>query len=831
MAGVKSVLGDEESVDLFIDYMDAKRCSDPEYMAKFSDLLAHKYRFHQFDAILSTDDPALDFLLEYRGTLFPDVPVVFCGINDFRPDRLQGQSLITGVYETSDIEGTIRLMLRLHPETSEIAIVLDNTISGNYFQTRIQRAESALAGVVKFRYLTGLDLPELGQELRSLPASSLALWAVYLRTPEGVSLSSRESVRFTAENSRRPVYCIWDVVGQGVVGGKVTSPRFQGEVAAQHTLRVLRGADPDSIEVSGSPTIHIFDFDVMNRFGIQANRLPANATVLNRPFSFYQEYRTLIWVTIGFGIVLVSIILALIYYIGKRTAAEDALIESEERFREMSARTGQMIYDYNLNTGDIKWDGAITELTGYTHHEFRSIDVERWAEMIHEDDRERVVETLNSAMETGTAQKVEYRLIRKDKTVVMVEDDGTFVAGEDGNYVRMLGNMKDISKRKEIEERLRHVEKMSAIGQLAGGIAHDFNNQLTGVLGFAELLKLELEDEELSSYAQGIENAASRSSDLTAQLLAFSRRGKTLVLAVDLHRIISEVVSILGHSIDKRIKLEQDLWSASVSVQGDPTQLQNAILNIALNARDAMPDGGVLLLKTRIVTLDEKFRPATDFEIKPGQFAEVTIKDSGHGMDHDTQNRIFEPFFTTKEVGQGTGMGLASVYGTVKRHGGTIAVNSHVDQGTSIVVYLPLGDKVHAETGTAAAETPDPNRAHILLVDDEPVVRAMAEKMLASLGYSVVSCKDGHEAMIHFRENWSTIDVVILDMVMPVMGGKETFLAMKKIHPEVRVILSSGYSVDGEAQEIIEQGVLAFVGKPYSRAGLAEALKQVILKK
>ena len=828
MQGIKSVLNDEENVDLFIDYMDAKRCSDPDYLEKFKDLLAHKYRFHKFDAILSTDDPALDFLLTYRDTLFPGVPVVFCGINDYHPERIASHSNITGIYETSDITGTVEMMLQLHPETTEVAIVLDTTISGQYFLDRIQRLEGTFKNRVIFRYLTGLNLDQLKDALQDLPETTLPLWAIYLRTPQGVSLSSKESVRFTCDHSPRPVYCIWDVVGQGVVGGRVTSPNFQGEMAAGRTLALLQGAKIETMSVSGSPPVSIFDYVVMKQHGIDANQLPDEAIILNRPFSFYREFKHLIWMTGAFGLILLATIFALIQHIRKRRLAEGALKESDERYRIMSERTGQMVYDFDLNKGTIKWAGAITSITGYESEDFQKISVDQWTKMIHAEDRQGVMEILERAMSEAKDEKVEYRFVQRNGQTITVEDSGSFLTDEAGKAYRMVGTMKDITERKGIEEQLRQAEKMGAIGQLAGGIAHDFNNQLTGVLGYAGMLREQLEDEELKSFAVGIEEAAVRSSGLTAQLLAFSRRGKFLVKAVDVHQVIADVVSILDRSIDKRITVAQDLHTSALVIQGDPTQLQNALLNIALNARDAMPQGGELTITTEKVQLDSAFLIHYRYEIVPGNYAAISITDTGSGMDRETQQHIFEPFFTTKEVGKGTGMGLASVYGTINNHQGAITVYSEVGRGTVIKVYLPLGEGIEPGPIETITESPITGNARVLLVDDEPVVRKMGQKMLTDLGYSVTTCADGKEAVEFYQKSWQEIDLVILDMVMPVMGGLDTFVAMSQINPDCRVILSSGYSINGEAQGIMDRGVKDFVGKPYDRATLSGVVARVL---
>jgi len=381
-----------------------------------------------------------------------------------------------------------------------------------------------------------------------------------------------------------------------------------------------------------------------------------------------------------------------------------------------------------------------------------------------------------------------------------------------------------------MEEQLRQSEKMQAIGQLAGGIAHDFNNQLAGVLGYADMLENHLEDEKLSRYATSIKKGAKRAAELTKQLLAFSRKGKNLSVPVEIHKVIGEVASILEHSIDKRIKIQQVLKASPAVTVGDPTQLQNAILNIALNARDAMPRGGELIFETDIAEFDEDFCKGHPYEVDAGGYLKISVTDNGCGMDAETQKHIFEPFYTTKEVGKGTGMGLASVYGTVRNHGGSISVYSEVGHGhgTAFRIYLPLAEDVRNDENANTRSNPTTGTARILLVDDEGVIRELAAEMLRGWGYKVTVCNDGKEAVKFYESSWQNIDLVILDMVMPELGGRDTFIAMREINPDVRAILSSGYSINGEAQAILDEGVMAFVGKPFSQAELSEKVAQVL---
>jgi signal transduction histidine kinase/ActR/RegA family two-component response regulator len=404
------------------------------------------------------------------------------------------------------------------------------------------------------------------------------------------------------------------------------------------------------------------------------------------------------------------------------------------------------------------------------------------------------------------------------------------IKDDQGNVRNVIEYVKDITEQRRLEQQLRQVEKMEAIGQLAGGIAHDFNNQLAGIVGFADLLRREVAgDPNLAELADDILKGAKRATELTSQLLAFARKGKYRVIPVDIHALIGEVVALLSRSIDKRITIQQQLDARASIVDGDPSQLQNTLLNLGLNARDAMPEGGELTLATETVDLDTDYCRRNMFEIRPGTYLRICVTDTGMGMDPETVNHVFEPFFTTKESGKGTGMGLAAVYGTIRNHHGAVNVYTEQGHGSTFSVYLPLSDTADPVDGERRDQEQEPVKGtgHILLVDDEEVVLDSGARMLRRLGYTVATCGNGADAVKLYRGTWENVDAVILDMVMPVMGGKETFSEMKKINPGVQVLLSTGYSLNGEAQVIVDMGAKGFIQKPFRTAELSHKLANI----
>ncbi len=424
----------------------------------------------------------------------------------------------------------------------------------------------------------------------------------------------------------------------------------------------------------------------------------------------------------------------------------------------------------------------------------------------------------------------------KDGRIIPVEVTVNYMGIEGKEY--NCASARDIRKRLEAQEKSRLLEaqllqaqKMEAIGSLAGGIAHDFNNLLTGILGYSNLLKYKAEPgSDVYKAADVIQDAADRASHLTAQLLGFARKGKNLAVSVDIHRTIDDVASLLERTMDRRIKIRKRFAPDAVAVVGDPTQLQQFLMNLAVNARDAMPEGGELAFSTSIAVLDRAFC-ASHPGVVPGKYVRIEVSDSGTGISKDHLEKIFDPFFTTKEQGHGSGLGLSMVFGIVQNHGGSIEVESEVGAGTLFKVHLPLGEaeKVEEKPGFLVAEAGSgAGRGKILLIDDQDTVRDVCSAMLSTLGYMVSTAADGREGVEYYRRFGKDVDLVIIDMIMPVLGGRDCFREIKAMNPDVRAILSTGFSMDGTVQEIMDEGIIGFIQKPYRLDELSNAVSKAI---
>lgn len=372
----------------------------------------------------------------------------------------------------------------------------------------------------------------------------------------------------------------------------------------------------------------------------------------------------------------------------------------------------------------------------------------------------------------------------------------------------------EITDRVEMEQKLRQSQKMDAVGQLAGGVAHDFNNMLSGIMGAAELLRVKGAPEN-QSLVQIIISAAGRASDLILKLLAFSRKENVAFEPVNVHTIIAETVEILSRSLDKKITIGTILDAENHMILGDWSQIQNGLLNIGINAGHAMPKGGELSFATKEVELSPDACEQSPFNLKAGRFLKVSIQDSGCGIANEYLSRIFEPFFTTRDQGQGTGLGLAAVYGTLVQHGGAVSVYSEVDRGTEFRLYFPLesiGDTEPIEQEYTIIS----GQGCILVIDDEPIVRTTACLILEGLGYETVEAANGQEGLEVYSKQKAKIDLVLLDMIMPIMDGGECFERLKRMDPVVKVIISSGFTRNADLEKFKKIGLNGFVRKPYS---------------
>jgi two-component system cell cycle sensor histidine kinase/response regulator CckA len=506
----------------------------------------------------------------------------------------------------------------------------------------------------------------------------------------------------------------------------------------------------------------------------------------------------------------------------ERKHTEEALQESETKFRNLFDLSPQAIAVTDGKTGRlIEVNDKFCELTQYARKKVlgKSLPELRF---FSEGERDAFIRELQASGELGG---LEIQPEAKDGSILNVIMFAKLIRITGEEFV--LTAFLDMSDQKRLEAQLQQAQKMEALGTLAGGIAHNFNNLLMGIQANASLILLDIDPNDPNyDSLMNIEKMVQNGSKLTKQLLGYAREGRYEIRPTSLNRLVKETSDTFGLT-KKEIKVHQKLARDLFAIEADQGQIEQILWNLYVNAADAMPAGGDLFLETMNVThKDITGKPS---KVKPGDYVLLTLTDTGTGMDKKTVGRIFDPFFTTKGMSRGTGLGLASVYGIVKSHGGTISVSSKKGKGTTFSLYLPAS-KRQAMKETRGFDKFVPGKETVLLVDDEDMILDVGTQILEKMGHKVMKAKSGQEAIEIYEKHRDLINLVILDMIMPGVGGGETYDRIKTINPEVKVLLSTGYSINGQATEILERGCNGFIQKPFRMKELSHKIREVLDK-
>ncbi len=524
------------------------------------------------------------------------------------------------------------------------------------------------------------------------------------------------------------------------------------------------------------------------------------------------------------------------YAFNKGRLADEALKENELKYRTIVDSIEEGYFEIDLDRNLTFFNDPLCKMLGYTPDEMTGKSTREFTSPATIQKMDQIYAQVQKSGEP--IRVTGYDAVRKDGQGLALELTASLILKSKGNPVGFRGVLRDVSERKDAEAEKRKIEtqvqqaqKMESIGTLAGGIAHDFNNILMGIQGNASLMSLKTESSHPNyEKIKNIETYVENGTELTRQLLGFARRGKYHAIATDLNDVIQKSASMFGRT-KKEVRIHTDLMPTIWTVEVDRGQIEQALLNLYVNAWQAMPEGGDLYLKTENVLLDADFEHDKPYRVETGNYIKISVTDTGSGIDNETRQRIFEPFFTTKEMGRGTGLGLASVYGIIKSHGGYINVYSETDLGTTFTIYLPASGKEVLQEKSEPVPTVSRGSGTILLIDDERMIIDVGEELLQELGYKVFTATSGQDAIKLYEKNTDKIDLVIMDMIMPGMGGGETFDHLKKIKPDIKVLLSSGYSINGQASEILERGCDGFIQKPFNINQLSEKIRGIIAQK
>ena len=474
----------------------------------------------------------------------------------------------------------------------------------------------------------------------------------------------------------------------------------------------------------------------------------------------------------------------------------------------------------------------LCEMTGFSRDELIGKTI---SSFLDEKNTKHFKEVFKKQLKEGL-KPFELDLLKKDGKSFPAIISPQALKDSEGRLKGYFAVIVDISKRRQdeearikIESQLQQAQKMESIGTLAGGISHDFNNSLQAILGYTQMLLIEtVKMDSIHSRLLQIEKAAKRAGELTQQLLAFSRKIESRLRPTDLNQEVKQVGSLLQRTILKMINIELKLGAGIKIISADPSQIEQILMNLAINARDAMGEEGRITIKTENITIDREYCK-NHFGLVPGEYVLLTFSDTGHGMDEEILNRIFEPFFTTKEVGKGTGLGLPMVYGLVKKHNGYIECNSKPGEGSCFKIFFPAVIDAVEEISDEDENKPIPGgKENILIIDDEPLVRELAEHMLTKFGYNVLTAPGGESGLRIYRDKKDAISLVILDMIMPGMGGMRCLEEILKIKPDAKIIIASGYSAEGNRKDVMESGARGFINKPFNVREMLIAIREVL---
>ncbi len=512
----------------------------------------------------------------------------------------------------------------------------------------------------------------------------------------------------------------------------------------------------------------------------------------------------------------------------ERTAAERVLSESEERYRSLFESSKDAIYISTPEGKLVDINTAGVELFGYdSAEELLLVDVGRDL-YHHREDREKYLERVDRL---GFVRDGELDIVRKDGEIINVLDTTSAVRNDAGEVIAYRGILRDVTTQRRLERELRQVQKMEAVGRLAGGVAHDFNNLLTAIFAYAEQLRRSLgAGDDRRAYVDSIADAAERGSALTSRLLAFGRRQVLRPVPLGLNAVIGGMHSLLRQVIPEDVELVTELDPDVGLVRFDETQIEQVVLNLVMNAGDAMPEGGILTLRTsgcRVGAVPLEDAPA----LEAGDYARLTVKDTGTGISDTVREHIFEPFFTTKSAERGTGLGLATVYSAVRESGGLVEVRTEVDVGSSFDVYLPVfAGTVQPTAPEAQPAAVDPGNERVLLVEDDPSVRSVLKEYLEDQGYSVLTADDGEQGLELARRSDTLVDLVLSDVVMPKMNGVELARILRSETPDIKVLLISGHTRDRKrvVEESLTSSSCSFLQKPFTPETLVRRIRELL---
>jgi signal transduction histidine kinase len=830
-AAIAQVLVADPRVTFYTEYI-TLNVEDPTSYNLFSAI--EQIRPADADAIITVRPEASTFVNQWKDTFFPSLPIVYVApdnnivTGDLSPEI---EFIVPSGFETS-VRDTLEFLPKVLLGLEHIYIFSGDSAADASYLARIQSVIQEAGLPQTIHYLVGLMPSEISAALNVAPENTAAVFGLYTRDKTGQQLRTGEVVNFVSGQTDIPLFGLFvSTLNSGITGVNVTSPAAYAKRTADLTLALLFDNRPPTD--SEIPTRFFFNAAQLDHFGIDRDLLPEGSEVTNDNPSLFQQYR---WqFALGGTVFMIQLvfIMALWRSLRRRNKAEAERERSSAAMIEAQRIAHVGSWQLDLVSSQVTWTPELYLMQGLDP-DSPPPDYTEYSKLFTPASWERLSSSMSHTIESGNPYELELETVKPDGKHGWMLAKGEVVRDERGSITGVRGTALDTSERHAINEQLRRSQKMEAVGQLTGGIAHDFNNILAIIMGNLELIQLGAAgDKKILSGVDRALKGATRGAVLIDKLLGFSRIHINEMSPTSVNQSVENMDGLLTKSLMVSIEVETqlapDLWSVNV----DAGDLEDAILNLVLNARDAMPDGGRLSIGTENKVLDADFVRMQP-ESRIGDYAMLSIIDNGRGMRPEVREKVLEPFFTTKSEGQGTGLGLSMVYGFVKRSGGFITIVSEPGVGTSINLFLPRGGKAdQVETSNAKKEELPRGDETVLVVDDEEELAKLAAANLERLGYKVLTAFDGKSALT-LIEDEPNIDLLFCDVIMPgELDGYRLSITAKKTHPALKLLLTSGFtkgkeddsSPDNSMYEDLTRNLLR---KPYSRVELVKAVRKAL---
>lgn len=827
LRGITTALTESgKQIELQIEYLDSKKFDYDLVAPEVARLYKRKFTAERFDVIIVSDDNALNFMLEYGDDLFPGVPIVFCGINSFTPERIKGRD-ITGVLENIDPKTLFDIALTLHPELKRVVVIGDESTTGRAIRSQIKRVVPDFEGRLTFVFWNKIGLPGLLDSVRNLPADTMLYFIPVFLNSNGMFYSTEELAGMVAKASRAPVFSNWAfLLGQGEVGGPLLSGIRHGSDVAQLALRVLAGEKAGDISVQRDIQSElVFDYTVLMAQHINLKLIPPGSRFINAPSPFYELNKQIFWIIMAFLAILITVVILLVRSIARRKVAEKEIVE-QLSFLELLLDTIPL---------HICWKDLDQRYLGVNRSFMKFYCMDSSERLIHRTDQEV---HMNSEFRSQMTE-LDKKVINSGQPVLKhqapnVNDSGEQVMLEvtkvplrdmKGEIVGTLSIVDDITREVYLERRLMQSQRMEAIGALAGGVAHDFNNILTAILNSAELTMSVLPQGFSCNDLERVIRAAKRGSGVVKQILAFSRPTQEGFTNVSISDSINEAVNLVERSLPRNITLELDLVAPGRNIWADPNQIVQVVMNLCTNSYQAMREtGGCISIVLRPVVVDSEM--ALLLSLPLGHYLSLAVTDNGPGIPTDIIDNVFDPFFTTKGPGEGTGLGLAMVHGIVKSHGGAVRLRSIPQVETCIEIFLPIRE-IEGDQAPSKPMLPMKGAERLLFVEDDEDQLATTPRILESLGYQVTACANAEDALASLRRTPGEYQLLITDFDMPAVNGLELAEAATRLCPKLPVLLITGRERAVTTAQS-SQSITGVLLKPFSKATISEAIRKTL---